>query len=159
MNRKISTILFIILSAFGQSLFAQDLSDTPHNKWIFGPSVGYQHQKANFLKGSFWALTDLGYANYLRIDGGANVAWYNKKTHIIPELGLTYYLSAKGIWPFLKTELTPYTVSPKVGVGVFNIVELGLGYGFALQTKKDFKQIDGLNFSIGLSLPLNYHLY
>ncbi|MFD2554003.1 protein kinase family protein [Sphingobacterium tabacisoli] len=130
-----------------------------HNKWIWGPSLGYQYQKSNFLKASFWGLTDLGYANYLRVDGGANMTWKNRKTYVVPELGVTYYLGAKGAWPFIKGEVTPYTITPKVGVGLFNLVEFGVGYGFDLKVKEYFGPIKGVSFSLGLSLPLNYHLY
>lgn len=130
-----------------------------HNKWIFGPSLGYQYQKASFVKASFWALTDLGYANYLRFDGGANMTWKAGKTHAIPELGITYYLSAKAVWPFVKMEATPYTITPKVGVGIFNLFEVGAGYGVDLDTKQGLMPIKGFNISVGVSLPLNYHLY
>lgn len=140
------------------SLAQAQEANKPKN-WIVGPSVGYQFQEKNFLKASFWALRDLGYANYLRFDAGANFAWQDRKAHVIPELGVTYYLSAKGVWPFVKAELTPYTVTPKLGVGLFNIVEVGAGYGFDLKTKDNFRPIKGFNFSLGLSIPLRYHLY
>lgn len=129
------------------------------NKWIWGPSLGYQYQKNNFLKTSFWGLMDLGYANYLRIDGGANLSRKSRKTHVLPELGVTYYLGAKGGWPFVKGEITPYTITSKVGVGLFNLMEFGVGYGFDLKAREDLGTIKGLSFSVGLSLPLNYHLY
>lgn len=129
------------------------------SKWILGPSIGYQHQEKSFLKASFWGLTDLGYANYIRFDAGANLTFQDKKAHIIPELGTTYYLSAKGIWPFIKAEITPYTITPKFGIGLFNIVELTAGYGFELQRKKNLVPIEGFSFGLNLSLPLNYHLY
>lgn len=130
-----------------------------NSKWILGPSIGYQHQEKSFLKASFWGLTDLGYANYIRFDAGANLTFQDKKAHIIPELGTTYYLSAKGIWPFIKAEITPYTITPKFGIGLFNIVELTAGYGFQLQRKKNLVPIEGFSFGLNLSLPLNYHLY
>lgn len=149
--------LLVLLSVSVSAIRAQD--KPTHNKWIWGPSLGYQYQKANFLKASFWGLTDLGYANYLRIDGGTNLSWKNRKTHVVPELGLTYYLGAKGAWPFVKGEITPYTITPKVGVGVFNLMEFGVGYGFDLKAKEDLGAVKGLSFSVGLSLPLNYHLY
>lgn len=147
-------ILFTVISG---RLAAQEKQE--HNKWIWGPSLGYQYQKENFLKASFWGLTDLGYANYLRFDAGADMTWEKGKTHIIPELGVTYYLSAKAVWPFIKGEVTPYTITPKIGVGVFNLLELGAGYGFDIKTKEGLRPIEGFNFSVGLSLPLNYHLY
>lgn len=139
-------------------LKAQEGQD--HSKWVFGPSLGYQYQKTSFVKASFWGLTDLGYANYLRVDGGANMTWKGGKAHVVPELGVTYYLSAKGVWPFVKMETTPYTITPKIGVGVFNIFEVGAGYGLGLENKKGLGMpIKGFNISVGLSLPLNYHLY
>jgi len=128
------------------------------SSWIVGPSVAYQYQSNNFVKLSFWGLTDLGYADYLKIDAGADFTCSNKKMHVIPELGLTYYLNSRLIWPFIKAEVTPYTISPKVGLGIFNIIELGLGYGWSLKDKKELGPIKGFNFSLGLSLPLNYTL-
>lgn len=152
---KNAVLLFVLLQFFG---LAQAQEGQQHNRWIWGPSLGYQYQKSNFLKASFWGLTDLGYANYLRIDAGADLTWKNKKTYVIPELGLTYYLGAKGLWPFAKAEVTPYTITPKIGLGVFNLFEVGVGYGFDLQAKEGVGVIMGLNFSAGFSLPLNFIL-
>lgn len=151
--RTIPILLYLLLSLAGKA------QEVKKSNWIVGPSLAYQYQERSFLKASFWGLTDLGYANYLRLDAGANLTFVHKKIHVIPELGITYYLSAKGAWPFLKTEITPYTITPKIGVGIFNIVELGAGYGFEIKQKADLTAIKGFNFSIGLSLPLNYHLY
>ena len=146
-------LLFFLLSYTAQS------QEIHKSNWIVGPSLGYQYQEKNFLKASFWALTDLGYANYLRLDAGANLTFHEKKAHVIPELGLSYYLGAKGLWPFIKAEATPYTLTPKFGVGLFNMVELAAGYGFEIQQKNNLVPIKGFSFSLGLSLPLNYHLY
>lgn len=152
---KIKTFLFFItLIGTLDTVGAQE----KHNRWIWGPSLGYQYQKSNFLKASFWGLKDLGYANYLRIDAGADITWKNKKTYVIPELGVTYYLGAKGLWPFAKAEVTLYTITPKIGLGVFNLFEVGVGYGFDLQAKEGLGVIKGLNFSAGFSLPLNFIL-
>jgi hypothetical protein len=148
-------MIIVLLSLIVVSNRAQEVKKS---KWIMGPSIGYQYQDISFLKASVWGLTDLGYANYVRFDAGANLAFQDKKAHIIPEVGITYYLGAKGVWPFIKTEITPYTVTPKFGLGLFNIVEVAAGYGFELQQKKNLVPIDGFNFSIGFSLPLNYHL-
>ncbi|MCA5004015.1 hypothetical protein [Sphingobacterium bovistauri] len=151
--KYICVVCLLILSCF---TFAQEIKKS---NWIVGPSIGYQHQDKNFLKASFWALKDVGYANYLRFDVGANLTFQDKKAHIIPELGTTYYLSAKGVWPFIKGEVTPYTLTPKFGLGLFNIIEVAAGYGFELQQKKNLTPIKGFSFSLGVSLPLNYHLY
>lgn len=150
--RSIFTILFLFIFS---CTYAQ--VPTHGNKWILGPTVSYQYQTKNFVKASVWGLTDLGYANYLKIDAGANFTWHEHKTYVIPEVGATYYLSSLFIWPYVKAEVTPYTVTPKVGLGLFNIVELGLGYGWSIQEKSNLGKIKGLNFSLGVSLPLNYY--
>lgn len=147
-------LLLLAISTFSLAR-AQDRSKS---NWIVGPTVVYQYQSNNFVKVSFWGLTDLGYADYLKIDAGADFTWKNKKTHVIPELGVTYYLNTVAVWPFVKAELTPYTITPKVGLGLFNIIELGVGYGWSFKDKKDLGPIQGFNISIGLSLPLNYNL-
>lgn len=148
-------VILIIILAYLPRLHGQE---PVKSNWIIGPSIGYQHQKKSFVKASLWALKDVGYANYLRFDAGANMTLQDKKAYFIPELGVTYYLSAKGIWPFIKGEITPYTITPKIGLGIFNILEAGIGYGFELKQKKPLPPIKGVNFSIGLSIPLNYHL-
>ncbi|WP_159634615.1 hypothetical protein [Sphingobacterium composti Ten et al. 2007 non Yoo et al. 2007] len=150
-----------IISVFLLLLFATAINaqEIQKSRWIIGPTLGYQYQEKSFLKGAFWALTDLGYANYLRFDAGANLTFQDKMAYVIPELGVTYYLGAKGVWPFIKAEATPYTITPKVGLGVFNILEFGAGYGFELNQKKNLPSIKGFNFSVGVSIPLNYHLF
>ncbi|MGJ1316708.1 hypothetical protein ACR78R_29400, partial [Sphingobacterium multivorum] len=62
-------------------------------------------------------------------------------------------------FPFVKAELTPYTITPKVGASLFSIVDLGIGYGFDYNTKKNFKPIDGITVSVGVNIPLNFHIY
>lgn len=129
------------------------------NSWIWGPSIGYQYQHGNFLKLSGWGLFAPNEYQYIKINGGANFTWMMDRTTIVPELGLTYYLSDKGVWPFIKGEITPYTVTPKVGISLASLVDIGVGYGININQKSDFKKIDGFTFSVGFNLPLNFHLY
>ncbi|WP_235891169.1 hypothetical protein [Sphingobacterium lumbrici] len=77
------------------------------NSWIWGPSIGYQYQRGNVLKLSGWGLFAPNEYQYIKIDGGANFTWMMDRTTIVPELGLTYYLSDRGVWPFVKGEITP----------------------------------------------------
>lgn len=151
MTRYASILFFLLMAGIAKG-------QSSSSKWIVGPTVSYQYQTTNFLKASFWGLTELGYADYLKVEGGANFTWKNNKTHVIPELGVTYYLSTVAVWPFVKAEVTPYTITPKVGVGIFNLLELGAGYGWSINTKNNLGPIKGFNFSVGLSLPLNYNL-
>lgn len=131
---------------------------TSGNKWIWGPSIGWQYQSGNFLKASAWGLFAPNDHQYMKIDAGANFTWMRSQTTVIPELGLTYYLSDRLVFPFLKAEVTPYTVTPKIGIGLLSIIDLGVGYGFDMQTKDGFKPIRGLAGSVSLNIPLNFHL-
>ncbi|MVZ65922.1 hypothetical protein GQF61_08635 [Sphingobacterium sp. DK4209] len=148
--------LFIVGLLFTSQASAQKQRATG---WIFGPSVGYQYQSGSFLKASGWGLFALNQSQYLKFDGGANFTWMMDKTTVIPEFGMTYYLNNVAVWPFLKGEITPYTATAKAGIGVFNLLEFAAGYGFDINTKKDFKPIDGFTFSVGVNIPLKFHLY
>ncbi|MFD1769182.1 hypothetical protein [Sphingobacterium suaedae] len=148
-------LFFIVLLNISPSL-AQERSG---NKWIWGPSVGWQYQSGNFLKASGWGLFAPNDRQYVKLDAGANFTWMRSQTTVIPEIGVTYYISNKLIFPFVKAEVTPYTLTPKLGIGLLSIIDLGLGYGFDIQTKDNFKPIQGVTGSISLNIPLNFHLH
>lgn len=128
------------------------------NKWIWGPSIGWQYQSGNFLKAAGWGLFAPNDHQYMKVEAGANFTWMRNQTTVIPEVGFTYYLSDKLVFPFLKAEVNPYTVTPKIGIGLLSIIDLGLGYGFAMQTKEGFKPLQGITGSVSLNIPLNFHL-
>ena len=122
--------------------------------WNLGASAGYQYQHGNYLKLSGWALLDQQHAGFFKVDAGANFSWMQQKTTVIPELGLSYYFAEQWRWAFLKAEVTPYTVTPKVGLSIVSLLDLGLGYGFEFNKKKDFVPIEGFTVSVGLNIPL-----
>ncbi|PRD46520.1 hypothetical protein [Sphingobacterium haloxyli] len=125
--------------------------------WIWGPSVGWQYQSGNFLKASGWGLFAPNERQYIKINAGANFTWMQSKTTVVPELGFTYYLSNSLILPFVQAEVTPYTLTPKVGISMLSILDLGIGYGFHMKTKEDFKPLKGLTGSVTLNIPLNFY--
>lgn len=125
--------------------------------WIWGPSIGWQYQSGNFLKASGWGLFAPNDHQYMKINAGANFAWMQSKTTVIPELGFTYYLSNSLVFPFLQAEVTPYTLTPKVGISILSLVDLGIGYGFDMNIKEDFKPLKGLTGSVTLNIPLNFY--
>ncbi|MGJ1205789.1 hypothetical protein [Sphingobacterium lactis] len=155
--RKIIPLLLLFMSQI-VTLFGQDRPKKADG-WIFGPSIGYQYQSGSFLKASAWGLFAPNQSQYIKIDGGANFTWMMDGTTVIPELGVTYYLNNVAVWPFVKGEITPHTATAKAGISVFSILELSAGYGFDINTKKDFKPIDGFTFGVGLNIPLKFHLY
>ncbi len=149
-------VLLLLCSCFILGLVTAQ--ERKANKWIWGPSIGWQYQSGNFLKASGWGLFAPNDRQYIKIDAGANFTWMREQTTVIPELGITYYLSNKLIFPFIKAEATPYTITPKVGIGLLSIIDLGFGYGFSTATKADFKPIKGITGSVSLNIPLNFHL-
>ncbi|QQT27534.1 hypothetical protein [Sphingobacterium spiritivorum] len=141
--------LFLLLLFAPKSLLAQK------NKWIWGPSVGYQYQSGNFLRVSGWNLFALNSKEYIKLDAGANFTWMMDKTTVIPELGFTYYREDKMFWPALKAEITPYTFTPKIGFGLICLADVAVGYGFNISTKSQFKPIRGFTASVNFNIPFN----
>ena len=134
------------------------------NDLFYGGSIGYFNQNGNFGKiGGFVAIaSDNKSVNIFKIDVNANITGMQHQFKIIPEVGLAYYilhdkLAYTGI--FIETEITPYTFTPKAGISLFSILDLGIGYGTDLKTKNNYKTIDGLQISIGFNLPFNFNIY
>ncbi|WP_240904821.1 hypothetical protein [Sphingobacterium sp. SGR-19] len=151
--KKLGIWLIICCCSIGsiQAQYSQKLG------WIWGPSVGWQYQSGNFLKVSGWGLFAPNDHQYVKINAGADFTWMQNKTTVIPEVGFTYYLSNRIVFPFVQAEVTPYTLTPKAGISILSILDLGVGYGFDINTKKDFKPIKGLTGSVTLNIPLNFY--
>ncbi|TYP90273.1 hypothetical protein BC792_12455 [Sphingobacterium allocomposti] len=131
---------------------------TGGNNWIWGPSVGWQYQNGNFIKLSGWGLFAPNEKQYIKFDAGANFTRMGGQTVVFPEVGVTYYLSDRLLFPFIKAEINPYTITPKVGVGLLSVVDFAVGYGFDLRTKEGLRPFHGITGSISINVPLNFHL-
>lgn len=143
-----------LLVGIGLMLSLIGNASAQQSAWNLGASAGYQYQNGNYLKVSGWALLDQYKAGFFKVDAGANFSWMQDKTTVIPELGLSYYFAEQWRWAFLKAEVTPYTVTPKLGLSIVSLVDLGLGYGFEFNKKKDFVPIKGFTLSVGINIPL-----
>ncbi|MBE8712880.1 hypothetical protein [Sphingobacterium hungaricum] len=155
MKNWIFILLFcaVVSNSYGQSDYL------PQGKSvIWGPSVGYQYQSGNFVKVSGWGLFAPNESQYMKVDLGANFTWMQNQTTVVPELGLTYYLSTALLFPFVKAEANLYTVTPKVGISLLSIVDFAVGYGFDVQTKSNFKELKGITGSVSVNIPLNFYL-
>jgi len=150
-NRSILWIgCMIILLAFGKKVMAQD--------HLIGPTLSYQFQKGSIIKtGAYFAVPFLG-DNILRADATANFTWTQKKFAVIPEGAITYYPQTYVLTPFVRTEITPYTFTPKLGVSLATLLDIDFGYGFSIKDKKDYRPMKGFAVSLRFSIPLNYRL-
>lgn len=140
----LTVLLMINLTAFSQE---------DKGAYLFGPSISYQNQSGNFLKFSAYGLFELA-GNLVKVDLGGNYATMRDHSHVIPELGLTYFLNDDLGLFFVKGELTPYTITPKVGVSFVTFLDIALGYGFDMGAKQGLKPITGLTFSVSLNIPV-----
>lgn len=140
----------VALLTLVSSLKAQD--------YLIGPSLSYQFQKGSVLKtGAYFAFPFSG-DHILRADATANFTWTQKKFAVIPEAAITYYPQTYVLTPFVRTELTPHTITPKVGVSLATLVDLDFGYGFSINEKRDYNPIKGFAVSLRFSIPLNYRI-
>lgn|SRR5690606_17184829 len=152
MKKRIILLLLCCWVGFSQAQNANGAN------WIIGPAVGWQYQSGNFLKVGGWGLFAPNNYQYMKIHATANFTWMRSQTTVIPELGFTYYLSDRLIFPFVKAEVTPYTLTPKIGIGILSLIDLDLGYGFDMQTKTGFKPLKGISGGVTLNIPLNFYL-
>lgn len=158
MKYKLLALLLVLLvsKTFAQGKFKND-------NFLYGPTIGYANQAGNFGKIGGFVLLDLGENTIsYKIDANANMAYMRDNFHVIPEIGVTGYINAGELiysFPFIETEFTPYTITPKVGLSLASFIDFGIGYGIKINEKKDFKPIKGFQFSVGLNLPLNFNIY
>lgn len=125
--------------------------------FLVGPTLSYQSQAGNILKvGGYYLQPLAGDAVGIKLEANAQFAYFRDAFRVIPEGSLTFYPTFDNlILPFLEGEITPYTVTPKVGLTVATIVDFGIGYGFDTKVKEGLKPIKGFTFSFGINIPLN----
>lgn len=149
MHKKVFVILFVMLSML--SVKGQD--------FIYGPTLSYQYQKGSAVKIGGNVMTGVGFNNILRADITGNLTWMQGKFAVIPEVAFSYYFGSSekvNLFPFfVRAEVTPFTVVPKVGISVLTLFDIDLGYGFSIRDKKDYLPIKGFTGSVRFSLPLN----
>lgn len=153
--KKVLFLLFTF-SVCGRLDTTAQTADYPN--WIFGASAGWQYQKGNFMKVSGWGLFAPNNEHYIKVEAGTNLSWMQKRTTVIPELGITYYLGDRLIFPYLKAEVTPYTLTPKIGISVLSLFDIGVGYGFDVKSKSSIGVLNGITTSLNINIPFNYHL-
>lgn len=121
-----------------------------------GPTLSYQNQSGNFLKlgGYFMRVAPNSFG--IKVDATANMAYMRDQFIVIPEAGVSIFPNADYlVAPYIESEITPFTITPKVGLSIVHMIDFNLGYGFDIDTKKNMKPIKGFTFSLGFSIPLN----
>jgi len=125
---------------------------------LFGPSLSYQFQNRSMFKAGLYYATSLNSSHIIKVDATANLTWVENKFVVIPEVAGTYYSEMYYIGLFGRTELTPYTVTPKVGLSFATFVELDFGYGISIANKGNLHPIEGFTTSLRFNFPINTKL-
>ncbi|WP_312789705.1 hypothetical protein [Sphingobacterium sp.] len=150
-----SKIIYHALCSFILLILIKGVRAQDH---LIGPTLSYQFQKGSIVKtGAYFAFPFIG-DHILRADATANFTWTQKKFAVIPEAAITYYPQTYVLTPFVRTEVTPYTVTPKLGVSLATLLDLDFGYGFSINDKKNYRPMKGFAVSLRFSIPLNYRL-
>lgn len=123
---------------------------------LYGPTISYQSQSGNMAKiGGFYLHNSESNFTY-KIDATANLAYFRGKFRAIPEIGFTFYPKPDYlISPTLEAEVSPYTITPKIGFSILTMVDFSFGYGIETNTKTNLKPIRGFTFTFGLNIPIN----
>ncbi|ERJ58727.1 hypothetical protein [Sphingobacterium paucimobilis] len=134
---------------------------SPHvqaQSYLLGPTVSYQYQKGSILKTGVYYATSINTRNILKLDATANFTWIQNKHAVIPEVAATFYSDMYILGLFARTEFTPYTVTPKIGISALTVLELDFGYGFPMANKTNYRPIKGFTTSLRFNIPLNSSL-
>lgn len=122
----------------------------------FGPTLSYQNQSGNFIKIGGYYMRIASNSFGIKVDATANLAHMRNNFVAIPEAGISIFPNADLLAsPYFEGEITPYTVTPKLGLSLAHVLDLNIGYGFEMDIKNDFKPVKGFTFSLGISIPLN----
>jgi len=128
-------------------------------------NAGYEYWNGNYGR----LGTDLYLVqkndNILTISANINLGYMQDKFRAIPEVGLGYLFNFKNnptdpyssnissAFYSTRVEVSPWTVTPKVGIAVLGLLELNAGYAFEFREYKDFKDMNGFRAGLTIHLP------
>lgn len=139
-------------------LFLGSTAKIQAQETLFGPSLSYQFQNRSMFKAGLYYATSLNSSHIVKVDATANLTWVESKFVVIPEVAGTYYSEMYYIGLFGRAELTPYTVTPKIGLSFATFVELDFGYGISIAKKGNLHSIEGFTTSVRFNFPINTKL-
>lgn len=126
--------------------------------YFVGPTVSYQYQKGSLLKTGIYYASDFNSNHIIKLDATANFTWVQHSYAVIPEIAATYYSEMYYIGLFGRAEVTPYTLTAKVGLSALTVLEIDFGYGFSIADKTGYTPINGFTTSLRFNIPLNSKL-
>jgi len=132
-------------------------------------NVGYANLNGNYFKlGPEVYLTQTN-GNLIDLSATANMAYFKDKFVVVPELGIGYQFNAKKLKnrsdPYreyvnstfysARINVSPWNVTPEIGIALAGIVEANVGYSFQFADHK-YTSFDGIKFGLTIHIPTIY---
>lgn len=132
-------------------------------------NVGYANLNGNYFKlGPEVYLTQPN-GNLIDLSATANMAYFKDKFVVVPELGIGYQFNTKKVQnridPYreyvnstfysARINVSPWNVTPEIGIALLGILEANLGYSFQFAHHK-YTSFDGIKFGLTIHLPTIY---
>lgn len=152
-------IWFIAIFIMGQYVMAQQKFTT--HKII---SIGYQYQNQSFAEvgGKLLFLKN----DHILYRAGASVLMgaNHQKFSVIPKLKGDILVNfdenvdiSHSIYYLLGADFTTKYFTPKVGLSLFGILDISAGYSLFIDNELvNGRKMKGLNFNLGLNLPISF---
>lgn len=103
--------------------------------------------------------------NIFTINANVDLGYMNDKFSAIPEMGVGYLFNFRNntgdpyssnmnsAFYSIRADISPWTVTPKLGITVLSLLELNIGYAFEFREYKDFKNMNGVRAGLTIHLP------
>lgn len=151
-------ILLLLLCSFAAK--AQDKLTS-----YFLINAGYTNWNGNFGKLGMDLYLVQQNDNIIDLSAIANLGYMRDKFVLIPEVSLGYMFNFyhKAADPYsrnfrsafytLGANVSPWTISPEIGIAILSIIEFNAGYAFQYRDFDNFKPMDGVRFGLTFHLP------
>ncbi|MGI9526174.1 MAG: hypothetical protein ACR2MS_03575 [Weeksellaceae bacterium] len=127
-------------------------------------NVGYTYQNINYFEGGLNAYMVRPNNDIVDIGVTANVGYSDNELIVIPEAQLGYHFGRKeslpdfyspefnaGFW-VIRTSVSPWHITPEVGVSLVDLIDITVGYGFEFR-EHDKVDLEGIKAGLSVRIP------
>ncbi|MXV37607.1 hypothetical protein GO491_02775 [Flavobacteriaceae bacterium Ap0902] len=127
-------------------------------------NVGYTYHNINYLEGGLNTYLVQRNNNILDLGATVNLAYTDDHLVAIPEAQVGYLFNKENtvIDPYsrnfksafwvARTSISPWHITPEVGITVISLIDITAGYGFEFR-EHDYVDLDGFKAGVSLRLP------
>lgn len=159
--KKTLLAFLILLSTFG---FSQSKGSDLTSHLLL--NLGYQNLNGNYFKIGPEVYLVQPNDNLIDLSLTANMAYFKKNFVIVPELGIGYQFNAQkvenridpyreyiqGTFYSARVNVSPWNVTPELGISILGLLEANVGYSFEFNKHK-YANFDGIKFGLTFHIP------